>query len=70
MCLIVRYSFDSVMNPRAHLDASREQLLRTARRVYARLARHVVVDAPPTEDDRRRAEELARERGWDRVPKK
>jgi hypothetical protein len=62
--------FRLVTNTRAHLNASRDQLLRTARRVYARLARVVVIDAPPSEHDRRRAEELASERGWDRVGKK
>ncbi len=55
------YSRPATMNPRPQLDAARKHLLERMRRVMDR----VTVHGPPRESDHRRAEELARERGWE-----
>ncbi|MGZ5441462.1 MAG: hypothetical protein ACXW5U_07230 [Thermoanaerobaculia bacterium] len=48
------------MNDQSHLDAARRHLLERMRRIIDR----VTVHAPPRDRDNHRAEELAKEHGW------
>ena len=48
------------MNDQSHLDAARRHLLERMRRIIDR----VTVHTPPRERDHQRAEELAKEHGW------
>jgi hypothetical protein len=48
------------MNRRSHLDTARRRLIARIRQVADR----VIIRGPLSEADRRRAEELVKERGW------
>jgi hypothetical protein len=47
------------------LAAARLRVLRAMRRFHRRLAERVIDDAPLTESEQRRGQELATERGWE-----
>lgn len=58
LCAVLSYP---PMNRRSRLDTARRHLVAHLRRVMDR----IIIDRPLSEAERRRAQELAKEHGWD-----